>query len=50
MTLMGICERCKEEKPTYVPFERRRLTRGPNGKHLCPRHAREAFKEAEELF
>jgi len=45
MTLIGICERCKEEKPTHVPFEKRRLTHGPNGEHLCSKHAKEAFEE-----
>lgn len=43
MTLMGICGRCADEKPTHVPHERRRLTRGPDGEKLCSRHAKEAW-------
>lgn len=48
MTLMGICGRCAEEKPLHVPHERRRLTRGPDGEKLCPRHAREAWNNRSE--
>jgi hypothetical protein len=48
MTLMGACERCLEDKPPRVPIERRRLTHGPDGEHLCARHAREAWREYDE--
>jgi len=43
MTLMGICDRCADEKPNHVPHERRLLTRGPDGEKLCSRHAKEAW-------
>lgn len=49
MTLVGICEQCAEEKPPRVPHERRRLTRGPDGEKLCPRHAREAWEESDDV-
>lgn len=45
MTLMGICARCAEEKPSHVPHERRRVSRGPDGDLLCGRHYREAWRE-----
>lgn len=45
MTLMGICEKCAEQKPSHVPHERRRLSRGPNGERLCGPHMREAWRE-----
>jgi len=48
MTLIGICKRCAEKKPIHVPHERRRLTRGPDGKKLCSRHARAAWNDREE--
>jgi len=45
MPLMGICEKCKEHKPVHQPFERRRLYHGPDGRHLCRRHYRQAVDE-----
>jgi len=48
MTMMGICTRCREEKPLHVPHERRCVSRGPDGDLLCGRHYREAWREHDD--
>jgi len=45
MTLIGLCERCVNTNPLHAPNDRQRLQRGPNGRHLCNRHAGEAWNE-----
>lgn len=48
MVLLGTCEECVAEKPPHYPRERLHLTTGPNGRRLCSKHAREAWREWEE--
>lgn len=45
MTLIGICPRCVEERPSAARVATQELYHGPNGDRLCSRHKREAWEE-----